>query len=532
MTEEILVPEVKIGYAGIARPKRDIFGRKKGIRVKYRWKTRPYVHQVLAIKKLLSTGFGGALLMAPRTGKTKTIVDYASILHTAGRVNRVLIFCPVSVIGVWEKEIQAHSPCQVRITIWDKQGRKTSNLPRLGDDVLDFVIMNYDALSTPGAVIRTDDFGAKIRSKRRGGRYTIKKAIQRWQPQLIALDESHRIKSVRAKKSTMLHSLGKIADYRIIATGTVVTKKKRIFDIYSQWKFLNPSRFGQMTFADFKNHFGRWVKMDGWERWIGNRHEDDLHAMIHQDSFAIQREECFDLPPRTEQIIPIQLQESGPIYDQMAADMVARVESGELTVASIRLVQTLRLRQITSGIAKTEPTKEYPEGRLVRVGHEKLEVMREVLSDLFEADEKVVVGAHFVGDIQAIHTICQELKVKSFVLRGGVPRRQRDADIEAFRKMDGPACFIAQPQAASLGIDLSTASICIWFSLTPSYVDFSQFEDRIALSNRPTTYMYLIAEGTVDELQLETLREDGDVAKAIMRSPERILRESNLASRE
>jgi hypothetical protein len=135
------------------------------------------------------------------------------------------------------------------------------------------------------------------------------------------------------------------------------------------------------------------------------------------------------------------------------------------------------------------------------------------------------VGAHFIGDILAIQEICQKLKVDAFVLRGGVPRRQRDADIEAFRVHTGPACFIAQPQAASLGIDLSTASICIWFSLTPSYVDFTQFEDRIALSNRSTMYMYLIATGTVDELLYETLQEDGDVAKAIMASPERILRE-------
>jgi hypothetical protein len=121
--------------------------------------------------------------------------------------------------------------------------------------------------------------------------------------------------------------------------------------------------------------------------------------------------------------------------------------------------------------------------------------------------------------------MCQELKVDVFVLRGGVPRKQRDADILAFRKHPGPACFVAQPQAASLGIDLSTASICIWFSLTPSYVDFTQFEDRIALSNRSTIFMYLLATDTVDELLFETLGEDGDVAKAIMASPERLLRE-------
>ncbi|MGX9924156.1 DEAD/DEAH box helicase [Streptomyces sp. NPDC002248] len=493
---------------------------------KYKWKTRPYYHQVAAVKKLLSTGWGGALLMAPRTGKTKTLIDYASIMHLKGEVSRVLIFCPVSVIGVWEQEIAAHCPFKYRITVWDRKGRKKQNLPRLGDDVLDFVILNYDALSTPGAVIEVDEYGGKRRSKSRGGRYTILKALRRWQPHLIALDESHRIKTPSAKKSTALHSLGKVAPYRVIMTGTVVTKKKRIFDVYSQWKFLNPGRFSDYTFALFKSEFGVFRQRDGWSQWVGNKNEDTLHEQMHKDAFAIERSECFDLPERTVQIIPVELEESGSHYDQMAEEMVTQVKSGEYAEAPIKLVQTLRLRQITSGIVKTAPSIEYPEGRLVRLGHEKLDTMREILSDLFEADEKVVVGAHFVGDIDAIHKICQELKVKSFVLRGGVPRLQRDKDLQAFRKMNGPACFIAQPQAASLGIDLSTASICIWFSLTPSYVDYTQFEDRIALSDRPTTYMYLLARDTVDELLYETLQEDGDIAKAIMMSPERILRSS------
>jgi SNF2 family DNA or RNA helicase len=463
--------------------------------------------------------------MAPRTGKTKTMIDYGSILYQAKDVNRILIFCPLSVIGVWEREIKAHSPFESRITVWDKEARKKGvTLPKYGRDGIDWVILNYDALSTPGAVMKQDEYGNKLRSRKRGGKYDIMKALERWQPQVIALDESHRIKSPTAVKSRMLHKLGKVADYRVIMTGTVVTKKKRVFDIWSQWKFLNPSKF-PMPFGNFKQTYGVWRKRNGYDQWIRNINEDGLHAQIHEDAFAISREECFDLPPRREQIIPVELDESASGYDDMAKDMVARIHTGEITTASIALVQSLRLRQMTSGIAKTEPTTEHPEGRLVRVGREKLDVMRDILSDLFEADEKVVVGAHFVGDIVAIKAMCEKLKVDCFVLRGGIPRKQRDADIEAFRVHTGPACFVAQPQAASLGIDLSTASICIWFSLTPSYVDFTQFEDRIALSNRSTIYMYLLATGTIDELLYQTLQEDGDVAKAIMASPDRLLRE-------
>src|SRR3546814_10797975 len=56
----------------------------------YRFKTRPYAHQKEALRQLISNGYGGALLMEPRTGKTKTTIDYMSMLHidrTSTRLN-------------------------------------------------------------------------------------------------------------------------------------------------------------------------------------------------------------------------------------------------------------------------------------------------------------------------------------------------------------------------------------------------------------------------------------------------------------
>lgn len=501
----------------------------------YKFKKRPYAHQVKAIKKLIANGFGGALLMSPRTGKTKVVIDYASILYQKDRIARVLVFCPVSVMGVWEDQIAENCPFPYRVLIWDRKGRKRNKrtnrrrqeLPRYGDNKLDFVIMNYDALSTPGVATR-NKYGDMVR-RRRGGRFELMKEIERWQPDLIVLDESHRIKSPSAKKSTALHKLGKIAPYRVIMTGTVVTKKKRIFDIYSQWLFLNPARFAGYNFTDFKSTFGVWYQVGtGYMKWKRNKNEDMLHKLIHQDAFAISREECYDLPPVTHQLVPIPLEESADAYDQMAEDLVARIHTGEITEASIKLVQRLRLQQLSGGVARTLPSEEFPEGRLVRIGREKSRAIESILSDLVESEEKVIIGCQFTADIREVEAVCDKLArtnkdLKRFTLAGGIKRQQRDADIKAFRAYDGPAVFIAQPQAASLGIDLSTASIGIWYSMTSSYVDFSQFEDRIALSHKPVTWMYLIA-APIDQLMYETMQEDGDVARAIMASPESLLR--------
>src|SRR5690606_7260869 len=91
-----------------------------------------------------------------------------------------------------------------RVTVANKQFQ---DLPPYGRDILDVVFLNYDAFSTPGRWT-TNRKGERVRSRSRGGRYDMKRAIQLWQPQMIILDESHRIKSPSAKKSTAIHSLG------------------------------------------------------------------------------------------------------------------------------------------------------------------------------------------------------------------------------------------------------------------------------------------------------------------------------------
>lgn len=503
---------------------------------KYKFRKKPYHHQVAALKFLLKNEWGGALLMEPRTGKTKVAIDYLAILHLNHGVNRVLMVGPLVAIEVWKKELKENLPFRYRLTIWNGRGRKQVDLPPYGQDILDIVLMNYDAFSTPGEFRKhmrgpkkgqwvTDSAGNKVRG-RKGGRYTIIDKFKRWQPQLMILDESHRIKSPSAKKSTAIHSVGKVTDYRVLLTGTVVTKSKRLFDVYSQWKFLNPKRFEGMTFAEFRSHYGRWVKSGGgnYEIFKGPLNVPELHDLIHKDSFSITREECYDLPLQTPQIIPVPLEESAEVYDRMAEDMVARIETGEITEASIRLVQRLRLQQITSGITKTSPTPQYPKGRLAIVGAEKLRMIESRLMDLMEADEKVVIGALFKADIARLQEVGKRLKVPVFTIQGGMRQDERDKAPEQFRKVRGGAIFIGQPAAAGEAIDLSCASILQWYSLPSSWVNFRQFSDRIALSDKPTFHEFYLAAGTVDFLLYETLMEDGDIGKKMIQSPERLLR--------
>ena len=556
--DQLFVGEFKsqTDLLGRRKAKRTKLGKKKGNKLTYKWKTRPYVHQLRAVKKLLSTGWGGALLMEPRTGKTKVAIDYMSILHVLGKVNRVIVFAPVGVMSVWEEELAVHCPVPYRLLIWDKKARKEDDLPRFGKDILDIVVTNYDAASTPPdwrrdrktgeiawfipekrrgrtfnrPVPKGTEGAIRLRTRNKGGRFGFQQKVKDWQPQLIILDESHRIKSPSARKSMMLHKLGPLADFRVLMTGTVVTKKKRIFDVYSQWKFLYPRRFAfsdgtPLDFSDFKDEFSVMTKRNGYPQWLRNKNEDRLHKLIHLDSYSVRREDCFDLPPITHQVIPVHLYESGEAYDQMAEDMVARIRTGEITEASIALVQGLRLRQISNGLAKTMPTEDHPEGRLVIIGREKLETLQDRLQDLMEAGEHVIIGAAFRGDISRIRKLCEQHKWNHWVVQGGLSNEERKRARLEFEKCEDGAVFIGQPAAASEGIDLRSAAITIWYSLPTSWVHYHQFTDRNALHSGPRFVEYLLADG-IDHLVYQTLIEDGDVAKRMITSPERLLRDS------
>jgi len=277
-----------------------------------------------------------------------------------------------------------------------------------------------------------------------------------------------------------------------------------------------------MTFAEFKSEYSVITERRGYPEWLRNKNEDTLHTLMHKDAFSVLREDCFDLPPLTSQIIPVHLNESLEAYEQMAEDMVARIKTGEITEASIALVQGLRLRQLTNGIARTTPSPEYPNGRQVVIGSEKLEVIESRLEDLMEAGEHVIIGASFRGDIKRLERMCNKHKWKNFVVMGGVDRRDRQRMRIEFEKYQEGAIFIGNPSAASEGIDLRSAAIMIWYSLTPSWVHYRQYMDRNALHPGPRFVEYLIASGA-DQLMYDTLMEDGDVGKMMITSPERLL---------
>lgn len=505
--------------------------------MKYRFKTRPFVHQVRGVKFALrqfQKGLGVAFLFEPRTGKTKTTVDTLGVLHHKYGVRRVLVIAPNRVLGTWVHEIHTHCPLTVQTIVWDRKARKTTLPKSVGPYDLQVVIVNFEAFGTPG---RRTPSGRRSRSS---GRFKHRKLIYDWvgndQHAACVIDEGHKLKSPSGKASNLIVSMRDRFAYRFLLTGTPITKAKRAADIFMEWQWVNPERFASWgaTYQEFREHTGVWTYQNNIPIWRRAKPEGmrDLQRGLHADGMVVHRADCFDLPPKLpDRIVHVELSPvTKQAYDDMANDLVVMLENGEISEASIPLVVTLRLSQITSGfigIQKPHPTREDKFISVARrISTEKLKALKELLvEETIEREEKVVICARFKSDLDAIQKLCTHLKIPWWSIRGGDTRSATDEALRAFRVHDdGPAAMIVQPSAGGVGIDMSTASHLVWYSLVPSWVDFTQMNDRIALSPTGVQYTFLIATGTVDQLIYETLQLDGDVSREILKRPERILR--------
>jgi SNF2 family DNA or RNA helicase len=506
--------------------------------MRYPFKTKPYAHQVEGMRFAFSQfrqGLGAALLMEPRTGKTKISIDVASALVLKGRIRKVLVICPNRVMGTWIRELHTHCPVVFEAIVWDAKERRKGAIRQPDGHVdMQVLVTNFETFGTPGKRLPS---GGRSRST---GRFKNRALIDKWignDEVLIVVDESHKLKNPSGKASNMIVGMRRFFTYQLILTGTPITKARRAPDIYMQWRMINPSRFLEWgaTYEDFRTHVGRWITKNGFPQWVGAIDEgiEDLQRGIHQDGIVIRRDDCFDLPDAfPDRLVSIKLTTSATHYDEMAEDMLTQLRSGEIAEASIPLVVNLRLSQITSGyvgVLVPHPTK--PDRQISRafpVGTEKIDALKELLvEDCIEKDEPTIVVARWKHDLNAIDKLCETLGIPHWSIRGGMTRSATDDALRRFKLAAGSASvIIVQPQAGGVGLDMSTASQTIWVSLTSSWVDYKQMRDRNALASKGVQHTFLLAEGTIDEIMYQTLIDDGNFAKRIMRKPEAILRRS------
>ena len=466
----------------------------------YKFKTKPYKHQLTALEKSWNKETY-AYFMEMGTGKTKVLIDNLAMLYDKGKVNGALIIAPKGVVKTWcEQEIPTHLPNHIEnvTVLWQsnitkQQETKLNNLFDLGVH-LHIFIMNVEALST--------DKGVKFASKFLNSHRT-----------LMAIDESTTIKTPTAKRTENIISLGKLAKYRRIMTGSPITKNP--LDLYSQCEFLDPWLLNFQSFYAFRNRYAEMKTMHvrGRSIQVVNAFQNlsELSDKVKGFSYRVLKEDCLDLPPKnfTKRHIVLS-KEQRKIYDQMKKEAMA-ILNGKVTTTMTVLTQLMRLHQITCGhfTADDGGVQLIPSNRI-----------NELMDILEEIDGKAIIWANYQMDVNEIIKNVEAKHQKGSIVDyyGLTPQEDRQDNIRKFQS--DPKCrfMVGTPSTGGYGITLTAANTIIYYSNGYDLEKRLQADDRAHRigQNKNVTYIDIIAEDTVDEKIVKALREKINIASEVM----------------
>lgn len=458
-------------------------------------KTTPFQHQQVAFKVATQLD-ASALLMEQGTGKTLTAIAVAGKRLLSDGVQFLLVICPASVVAVWPREFKEHAdyPFDVTPVIANTATAKMDLILKARDrsrpGQLTVVVINFESA------------------------WRIESALEPVvKGQMIVVDESQRIKTPSAAQSKCLHRLGRLAKYRMILSGTPITQNP--LDLYSQYKFLEPSLFGN-SFTVFRN---RYAIMGGFEgrQVVGYQHLDDLMAKAHSIAYRVTKHEALDLPSETTMIRPVTLPKKvAEVYNRLKRESIVELEQQaqtEKVVAVNVLTKLLRLQQVCGGFVQSD------DGNLLHVHNEKLDILKDELDSLLEDEtRKVVIFARFLPEIKAINALLAKMKIGYRHIVGAINQAERGDAVQAFQSDPSVKVFVAQIATAGLGITLTAADTAIFYSMDFSLANHEQAKARIHRigQRHPVTYMYLIAEQTVDAKIFDALKSKKSIADMVV----------------
>ena len=468
--------------------------------MKYKFKTKPYEHQLKALEMSCNRETF-AYFMEMGTGKTKVLIDNMAMLYDKGKIDGALIIAPKGVIGTWyNQELPAHLVDHIEnvTVLWQanitkSQSRKLGTLFKTGEE-LHILIMNVEAFST-----------------QKGTQFAQKFMLAH--KTLMVIDESTTIKNPKAKRTKNILQLADQSQYRRILTGSPVTKNP--LDLFTQCYFLDPYHLDHQSYYSFRTRYaimktayiaGRSIQLVA-----GFKHLDELAEKLKPFSYRVLKQDCLDLPDKIYMKRVISLtEEQQKVYKQMREEALATL-NGKTVTTMIALTQLMRLHQITCGhfVADDGTTQKIKSNRL-----------NELMDVLEEIEGKAIIWAHWQADIKNIVKEIKKVHGPCSVVDyyGLTPQDQRDKNRDAFQNDSKVRYLVGTPATGGYGITLTAANTVIYYSNGYDLEKRLQSEDRAHRigQHKPVTYVDILAEETVDEKIVQSLRKKINIASQVL----------------
>src|SRR5690606_34878396 len=353
-----------------------------------------------------------------------------------GRVLNTLIVTPLITLQNWEAEIKKYTKIPSnKVHVLKGSGAEKIAQMQKSEGI---VIVNYDIFST-----------------RVGTNAPLLNAVKVFDPQILILDESHRIKnltSLRTKNILKISEAMGIRGFRYIMSGTPVTNNQ--MDLYTQFLFLDHGKTFGNNFAVFRNtyFYNMSTKRPGdrgyFPLWIPKKGiEQKLYEKISPKSHVVKKQECLDLPPLIRKKVDVELNPTQKkLYQDIKKDFITYIKD-KAAIASIAMTKILRLQQVCSGFLKME------DGSIETFDSTKIPALKELLEDLTPFS-KVIVWSVFHEDFKTISKACESMGIDHTIATGLQGATEKQDNLERFRKDPKCRVLIGSPQAIGIGINL------------------------------------------------------------------------------
>jgi len=435
--------------------------------------TAPYLHQDRTSQKALRFD-KFAILSEMGAGKAKSCIDIARYRFANKQISRVLVLCPLSLIGNWQNEIRIHSGESSVPILAPSTAKRRLILDRMRNSR--WYLINYESapLMEPELIefFRGDN--------------------------LIVLDEATKIKSPHAKRTLSTVKLAQSMRYALIATGNIAADSA--MDIYCPFFIVDGgSAFGCPRSGDVKHGFFsfrlRFFEA-GWKGWTWKPKPYALTYFSRAMGLRAVRyklKDCIDVPETQDITIPLELPpELRSAYDEMKETLMLSVMEGKETVSvKTALAKSAKLRQVISGFIYDRDKKCIP----IASSKPKLDAV----IDIVEGTEYgVIVWCEFDHDMKCIEKVLDDHKITHVSVYAG----SKVAEIEAAKAAVGNTArvLITKPQVLGFGHTINAAPIAIYYSRWYWGEPWSQSKKRNLRIGQTSKviYYHLIYQSTVD----------------------------------
>ena len=437
----------------------------------YKWPGiyKPFDHQRVTAE-FLSINQRAFCFNEAGTGKTPSAIWAADYLMTLGKVKRVLIICPLSIMySAWQNDIfntamhrssgVAHGPSLKREKIINGE--------------YEFIIINYEGLAIVLDSIIKGGFD------------------------LIIVDEANAYKSIATSRWKTLSKVVKPETRMWMMTGTPAAQSP--LDAFGLAKFICPHRVPKYTTAWRDKVMFQKTRF----KWLPKSNAKDEVFKALQPAIRFAKNDCLDLPDVMYQTRDVPLTSQVQKYYKALKEEMLIHAAGEI-ISSVNAAAALnKLLQISGGAVYTDK-KEIVEFDI----SPRLSALDEVLE---ETENKVLVFVPYRHTIEIVSRHLTQKNISNEIINGPVSATERANIINKFQTMDDPRVLVIQPQAASHGVTLTKADTVVFWSPVLSVETYLQCiarMDRYGQQNKMTVVhlqgseiekkMYKMLQGKVD----------------------------------